>query len=146
MSNIQMFNYQEHQVRTVIINGNPWFVAKDICEILGYANSRKTVADHVDEEDKRDGVTIRDAIGRAQEPTLVNESGLYSLILSSKLPSAKQFKHWVTSKVLPTIRETGSFVVHQHSALPSGVLEGAKLIFEMAGIKDNQLTLAMGAA
>ena len=121
-------------------------VAKDICEILGYANSRKTVADHVDEEDKRDGVTIRDAIGRAQEPTLVNESGLYSLILSSKLPSAKQFKHWVTSKVLPTIRETGSFVVHQHSALPSGVLEGAKLIFEMAGIKDNQLTLAMGAA
>lgn len=68
--------------------------------MLGYSNSRKAIADHVDEEDKDDGVTIRDAIGREQKPVLINESGLYSLILSSKLPSAKQFKRWVTGEVL----------------------------------------------
>lgn len=93
------------------INGEPWFVGKDVAEILGYSNSRKAIGDHVDDEDKTDGVTIRDSIGRVQNPIIINESGLYSLILSSKLPTAKQFKRWVTSEVLPAIRKTGGYGV-----------------------------------
>ena len=76
---------------------------------MGYANHRKAIIDHVDEEDKNDGVTIRDSIGREQKPILINESGLYSLILSSKLMGAKKFKRWVTNEVLPEIRETGTY-------------------------------------
>ena len=77
---------------------------------LGYANTRKAVLDHVDKEDREDGVTIRDAIGRDQKATFINESGLYALILSSKLPQAKAFKRWVTAEVLPQIRKTGGYI------------------------------------
>lgn len=95
------------KVRIVEVNGEPWFVGKDVAEILGYSNSRKAIADHVDEEDK--GVTKCDTLGGVQNLTIINESGLYSLILSSKLPSAKDFKHWVTAEVLPSIRKTGKY-------------------------------------
>ena len=78
------------------MDSEPWFVGKDAADILGYTNNRKALADHVDAEDKKDGVTIRDAIGREQKPVLINESGFYSLILSSKFPKAKEFKRWVT--------------------------------------------------
>lgn len=104
-------NSEFGQIRTMTINGEPWFVGKDVAEILGYSNSRKAIGDHVDDEDKTDGVTIRDSIGRVQNPIIINESGLYSLILSSKLPTAKQFKRWVTSEVLPAIRRTGGYGV-----------------------------------
>lgn len=97
------------EIRGLAINGEPWFVGKDIAQNLGYSNHRKALLDHVDSEDKRDGVTIRDSIGRDQNPIIINESGLYSLILSSKLPRAKESKHWVTSEVLPTIRKTGTY-------------------------------------
>lgn len=99
------------KVRIVEVNGEPWFVGKDVAEILGYSNTKKALADHVDPEDKMqgDGVTIRDPMGREQHPTVINESGLYSLILSSKLPSAKEFKHWVTAEVIPSIRKTGKY-------------------------------------
>ena len=96
-------------VRTLMKDGQPWFVGKDVAVILGYSNPRKAIIDHVDDEDK-DGVTIRDSIGREQTPTIINESGLYSLIIGSKLPTAKKFKRWVTSEVLPTIRRTGGYV------------------------------------
>lgn len=86
-----------------------WFVGKDIAKHLGYNNTRKALSDHVDAEDKTDGVTIRDSIGRNQKAVIINESGLYSLILSSKLPTAKKFKRWVTSEVLPAIRKTGKY-------------------------------------
>lgn len=92
------------------VNNEPWFVGKDVASVLGYANTRKALADHIDDEDKLDGVTIRDPIGREQNPVIINESGLYSLILSSKLPNAKQFKRWVTSEVLPTIRKHGAYM------------------------------------
>ena len=98
------------QIRTVAIDGEPWFVGKDVAEVLGYSNPRKAIIDHIDEEDKTDGVTIRDSIGREQSPVCINESGLYSLILSSKLPRAKDFKHWVTSEVLPSIRRSGVYL------------------------------------
>lgn len=110
MSEVKIFNNDEFgKIRTVTIEGEPWFVGKDVAEILGYSNTRKALADHVDEEDKMDGVTIRDSIGREQNPVCINESGLYSLILSSKMPNAKKFKHWVTSEVLPAIRKHGIY-------------------------------------
>ncbi len=110
MNSLQIFNSAEFgEIRTVVVNGEPWFVGKDVAEILGYSNTRKALADHVDVEDKTDGVTIRDSIGREQNPVCINESGLYALIFGSKLESAKRFKHWVTSEVLPEIRKNGSY-------------------------------------
>ena len=110
MSELQVFSNAEFgSVRSITVNGEPYFVGKDIAEILGYANTRDALAKHVDEEDRMDGVAIRDSIGREQTPVLINESGLYSLILSSKLPNARDFKRWVTSEVLPSIRKTGGY-------------------------------------
>ena len=106
----EIFNFHGQEVRTLTIDDEPWFVGKDVADILGYANSRKAIFDHVDDDDKTDGVTIRDAMGRNQNPIIINESGLYSLILSSKLPQAKEFKRWVTSEVLPAIRRQGGFI------------------------------------
>lgn len=109
---LQVFSNAEFgSVRSIMVNDEPFFVGKDVAEILGYSNPRKALADHVDDEDKMDGVTIRDSIGREQSPVVINESGLYSLILSSKLPKARQFKRWVTSEVLPAIRKHGVFAV-----------------------------------
>lgn len=110
MSELQVFNNAEFgSVRSLMVNGEPYFVAKDIAEILGYANPQKAVRDHVDEEDK--GVNEMDTPGGKQSFVVINESGLYSLILSSKLPAAKRFKRWVTSEVLPSIRKHGVFVM-----------------------------------
>ena len=112
MNELRIFDNQEFgQIRVIDQNGDPWFVGKDVAEALGYSNSRKALSDHVDEEDK--GVTKRDTLGGAQDMTIINESGLYSLILSSKLPSAKKFKRWVTSEVLPSIRKHGEYVTPQ---------------------------------
>ena len=99
------------QVRTVEIDNEPWFVGKDVAEALGYKNTKDALGKHVDPEDKRDGVAFRDPIGREQKPVIINESGLYSLILSSKLPGAKEFKRWVTSEVIPSIRKTGGYTL-----------------------------------
>ena len=115
MNEVQLFNFENHEVRSLLINSEPYFVGKDVASILGYSNPRKAIADHVDDEDKMDGVTIRDSIGRNQKPVLINESGLYSLVLSSKLPSAKKFKRWVTSEVLPALRKTGQYQVKELS-------------------------------
>ena len=109
---LQIFNNADFgSIRSLMVNGEPYFVGKDVAEALGYSNSRKALIDHVDEEDKKDGVTIRDSIGRDQNPVLINESGVYSLVFSSKLPTAKKFKRWVTSEVLPAIRKHGVFVM-----------------------------------
>ncbi len=105
---LQIFK-NEHfgKVRTLTIDDEPYFVGKDVAAALGYTNPRKALIDHVDTEDK--GVTKCDTLGGTQEMTIINESGLYSLIFGSKLEKAKEFKHWVTSKVLPSIRKTGSY-------------------------------------
>ena len=109
MNNISTFNNPAFgSVRAVRVNDEPYFVGKDVAEILGYSNPRKAMIDHVDAEDK--GVTKCDTLGGTQEMTIINESGLYSLILSSKLPKAKEFKRWVTAEVLPAIRKTGGYV------------------------------------
>lgn len=113
---IKIFENEEFgKVRTVVKDGEPWLVGKDVAEILEYRNTKKALSDHVDDEDKYqgDGVTIRDPMGRNQHPTIINESGFYSLVLSSKMPKAKEFRRWVTSHVLPTIRRTGGYVANE---------------------------------
>lgn len=110
-------NAEVGSVRTTTIAGQPYFVGKDVADILGYSNTRKALIDHVDKEDK-DDVTIRDAIGRNQTMTAINESGLYSLILSSKMPNAKKFKRWVTNEVLPAIRKHGLYATDDLIANP----------------------------
>ncbi len=110
-NHLQLFNFENQQVRTLTINEEPYFVGKDIATILGYKNTKDALLKHVDEEDKL-GAQIATS-GQRREMTIINESGLYSLILSSKLPNAKKFKRWVTSEVLPTIRKTGSYQLPQ---------------------------------
>ena len=108
MNELQVFNNDEFgSIRTVTIENEPWFVGKDVAEVLGYTNPSKALADHVDTEDKLNNETLL-SLGQ-RGGWLINESGLYALILSSKLPSAKKFKRWVTSEVLPSIRKTGSY-------------------------------------
>lgn len=108
MNNLQIFENTEFgKIRTVQLNNETYFVCKDVAMALGYANPRKAMADHVMEEDK--GVTKCDTLGGKQDIAVINESGLYALIFGSKLESAKRFKHWVTSEVLPQIRKTGAY-------------------------------------
>ena len=109
MNNITIFAYDDTAIRTITAeDGEPWFVGKDLCDALGYTNSRTTIARHLDEDDVSKRYII-DEVGRSQETTLVNESGLYTLIMSSKLPGAKAFKRWVTREVLPSIRKHGMY-------------------------------------
>lgn len=110
---LQIFNNPEFgEIRTTVIDGEPWFVGKDVATALGYSNTRDALSKHVDDEDKNT-VAFRDGIQGNPNQTVINESGLYSLVLSSKLPTAKKFKRWVTSEVLPTIRKTGSYSMKQ---------------------------------
>lgn len=112
MNELKIFDNKEFgQIRTIEIDGEPWFVGKDIAEALGYGNPRQAISTNVDEEDK--GVHSMDTPSGKQNMTVINESGLYSLILGSKLPNAKKFKHWVTKEVLPSIRKTGGYHLPQ---------------------------------
>lgn len=115
MNEVQLFNFENHEVRSLLINSEPWFIGKDVAEILGYSNPRDAISKHVDSEDKN-SVAIRDGITRGNpNQTIINESGLYCLVLSSKLPSAKKFKRWVTSEVLPALRKTGNYQIKELS-------------------------------
>ena len=111
MNKLELFNFRTQQVRTVLIENDPWFVGKDIATILGYAKTADAVRKHIDKEDK--GVFVLETPGGKQPVTIINESGLYSLILSSKMPDAKVFKRWVTSEVLPTIRKHGAYMTDE---------------------------------
>ena len=108
MNELQIFNSEEFgDIRTVTIENEPWFVGKDVAEALGYAEPRSAVSKKIDEADR--GVAEMETPSGKQNMTIINESGLYALIFGSKLESAKRFKHWVTSEVLPAIRKTGSY-------------------------------------
>lgn len=108
MNNLQIFSNEEFgQIRTMVIDGEPWFVGKDVAEALGYERPTDTVRKRVDDEDR--GISKMETPSGKQEMTIINESGLYTLVLGSKLDSAKRFKRWVTSEVLPAIRKTGSY-------------------------------------
>jgi prophage antirepressor-like protein len=111
MNELTIFNNEEFgEIRTVQIKDDVWFVGKDVAQALGYERPTKAILDHVDSDDK-DEVPIQDTIGRMQNTTVINESGIYALVFGSKLESAKRFKHWITSEVLPQIRKTGSYAV-----------------------------------
>lgn len=132
---IQIFSNPEFgEIRTVAINGDPWFVGKDIAEILGYSNPSKAVMTHVDDEDKTFVMLDRADSQNGNVPSgqsktaVINESGLYSLILSSKLEGAKKFKRWVTSEVLPAIRKTGGYITGQDEMSPEELMSKALLV------------------
>ena len=115
MNELQVFKNQEFgSVRTLVIDNEPWFIGKDVAEALGYKRPTKAIQDRVDAVDK-DEVPIQDSIGRMQKTPIINESGLYSLIFGSELESAKKFKRWVTSEVLPALRKTGQYQVKELS-------------------------------
>lgn len=131
MNDLQLFKFENKNVRTLQVDGEPWFVGKDVANVLGYQNGNRDVNRHVDEDDKT--VTKCGTSGGTQEMTIINESGLYSLILSSKLPSAKEFKHWITSEVLPQIRKTGKYApkpLSREELLAKAVLEADTMIKE----------------
>lgn len=127
MNELKIFKNEEFgEIRTVQIDNETYFVGKDIADALGYSNSRKAISDHVEEEDK--GVTKWDTLGGKQNLTIINESGVYALIFGSKLESAKRFKHWVTSEILPSIRKTGGYIKGQETMTDSELIEKALLV------------------
>ncbi|TXO01673.1 phage repressor protein [Staphylococcus aureus] len=122
MQELQTFNFEELPVRTLEVDGEPYFIGKDVADILGYANGRDALSKHVDAEDKLPSQIA--TAGQNRNVTIINESGLYSLIFSSKLENAKRFKRWVTWEVLPTLRKTGAYQV------PSDPMQALRLMFE----------------
>lgn len=134
MNEIKIFsNHEFGEIRTVSIEGEPWLVGRDVAQALGYSNPRDAISKHVDMEDK--GVAKCDTPGGTQDLTVINESGLYSLVLSSKLPGAKKFKRWVTSEVLPSIRKHGGYITGQEE-LSGEELMAKALLFAEAKIKE----------
>ena len=145
MNNIKIFkNEQFGQVRTLTINNEPWFVGKDVAEILGYSNPNEALQDHIDKEDKLNSKTLSSfTLDLGQRGGwLINESGLYSLILSSKLPKAKEFKHWVTREVLPSIRKTGQYSMLDSYLIEDPIIRAERWIEEqkekMALLEENE--------
>ena len=140
MNDIQVFNNPEFgEIRTVEINNEPWFVGKDVAVILGYSNPQKAIRDHIDEDDR----TVNESFTvNGTAIALINESGLYSLVLSSKLPTAKKFKRWVTSEVLPSIRKHGAYMTPE--TLEKMVLTpdfGIRLLTELKAEQDKRKAL-----
>jgi prophage antirepressor-like protein len=154
MNELQIFENAEFgKVRTIVINHEPWLIGRDIADVLGYSNTRKAIADHVDDEDR--GVTKCDTLGGRQEMTIINESGFYSLVMGSKLPTAKRFKRWVTSEVLPSIRKTGHYNVkpidqskqmRAEAMLNNSQTRKAKLLYQIATSTTNELYRQAGEA
>lgn len=131
------------ELRTVEIDGEPWFVGKDVAAALGYTNSRDAIATHVFADDK--GVESIDTLGGRQKMTIINESGLYALVFGSRLKIAKEFKHWVTSEVLPSIRKNGAYIRNQENMTPAeivarGLIAAQKIIEE----RDKEIALLNG--
>ncbi len=132
MNNMQVFNFEDKEVRTVLINEEPHWVLKDICDVLGLTTTSR-VSERL-EEDEVSSTHVIDSLGRKQETTIVNESGLYTVILRSDKPKAKEFRKWVTSEVLPAIRRTGSY------SMPKTPMEVMKLMFEATEDIDRRVT------
>lgn len=126
MNNMQIFKYENNDVRTVEMNGEPWFVLKDVCGVLGLSTPAR-VAERLD-GDEVSQTHFTDSIGRKQETTVINESGLYSVILRSDKPAAKPFRKWVTSEVLPSIRKNGGYIAGQEQMTPEELMAKALLV------------------
>lgn len=135
MNELKVFESTEFgKVRTVVVDSEPWFVGKDVAEILGYSDTNKAVSMHVDEDDKKLNDKTSPSFGQ-RGATLINESGLYSLVLSSKLPTAKRFKRWVTSEVIPSIRKHGGYIAGQETMSNEELLSRA-LLFAQSKIEE----------
>ena len=126
MNNMQIFKYENNDVRTVEMNGEPWFVLKDVCGVLGITDHK--VAARRLEQDEECQIPLIDSIGRKQETTVINESGLYNVILRSDKPAAKPFRKWVTSEVLPSIRKNGGYIAGQEQMTPEELMAKALLV------------------
>ena len=126
-NNVLDFQFEGHDLRAIAIDGEPWFVGKDVAEALGYSNTRKAIRDHLDDDEKMEERIVTPSRGK-QKMTLINESGLYSLILSSKLDSAKKFKKWVTNEVLPSIRKNGGYIYGQENMSEDELLSRALIL------------------
>lgn len=146
MNELQIFSSGEFgQIRTVEMNGQIWFVGKDIAKALGYQNTSDALGTHVDIEDKKMGSEnatpyIKDMMGRKQYPLYINESGLYSLVLGSKLESAKTFKKWITSEVIPSVRKNGGYIANQENMTPEQIVANALIVAQnIIKDKDKQI-------
>ena len=144
MNELKVFNNPEFgEIRTVEVNGEPWLVGKDVATALGYSDTKSALSDHVDTEDKQ--ILQRGQIATFEIPnrglTIINESGLYSLVLSSKLPDAKKFRRWITSEVLPSIRKNGGYLSGQESMTPEELMAQA-LIYADKKIKEYDLRIS----
>lgn len=140
MNEVKIFNNEEFgEVRTVIIDGEPWFVGRDVTKSLGYAKPEGAIRNNVDKDDTLvEGVT--DSLGRVQQTLIINESGLYSLIFSSQLESAKRFKKWVTSEVLPSIRQNGGYILNQENLTREQIVANALIVAQnIIADKDKQI-------
>ena len=137
MNELKIFEKEEFgRVRTVTINGEPWFVGKDVAGILGYQNPQKALRDHIEQED----MTVNEMFTvNGTKGILINEAGLYALILSSKLPEAKNFKHWVTSEVLPSIRKTGGYIAGQENMSDDELMAKALMVAQRTIAERNKL-------
>lgn len=123
MNELKIFNFESNDVRTQVINDEPWFVGKDVAEVLGYAKPLNAIAMHVDEDDSlKQGLV--DSLGREQQTIFINESGMYALVFGSKLETAIRFKKWVTKEVLPSIRKSGSYQI------PKDPMDTLRLMFQ----------------
>lgn len=130
MNELMLFNNEEFgEIRSLLIDNEPWFVGKDVASALGYKEPRSAISKKVDNEDR--GVAKMETPSGIQEMTIINESGLYSLILSSKLPSAKKFKRWVTHEVLPSLRKTGKYEIQTNNELPQLLNDMTQLVKDM---------------
>lgn len=143
MNQPQIFNFEQNEVRTVLVNDEPYFVGKDVATALGFKDSNNALKQHVENEDKIIGCqnttpSFKDKLGRNQYPTLINESGVYDLIFGSNLPSAKKFKRWVTSEVLPAIRKHGMYATDE-------LLNNPDLLIEVATKLKEERTLRLVA-
>jgi prophage antirepressor-like protein len=139
MNELQIFENEEFgSIRVVEINNEPWFVGKDVAEALGYMNTRQAIATNVDDEDR--GVHSIDTLSGTQKMTIINESGLYSLILQSKLDSAKKFKRWIISVVIPSIRKNGGYIANQENLSPEQIVANALIVAQnIIAARDKQI-------
>lgn len=146
MSKLMTFNNPEFgEIRTVEVNGEPWFVGKDVAQALGYSDPSSAVSKNVDSEDKTTLLLEQDGSNYKSKTTIINESGLYFLVLSSKLESAKRFKRWVTSEVLPSIRKHGGYISEQEIMSPEELMAKALMVAQRTlaerELKISQLTV-----
>lgn len=140
MNDLQVFNNEEFgQIRTLDINGEVWFVGSDVAKALGYSKVHDAIANNVDEDDSTKHGVI-DSAGRNQQTVIINESGLYSLIMSSRLENAKKFKKWITSEVIPSLRKNGGYMVGQENLTPEQIVANALIVAQnIIASKDKQI-------